>query len=146
MFLKDFKEFALRGNVVDLAVGVIIGGAFGLIVTSIVNDLVMPLIGIAFKADFSNIFLPLSEEVKLARIANPDLSLDEARKVGPVLAWGKFITVVINFAILSFIIFLMVKGINALKRREEAKPTPPPQPDDVKLLTEIRDLLKNRTV
>jgi large conductance mechanosensitive channel len=145
MFLKDFKTFALRGNVVDLAVGVIVGGAFGLIVNSVVNDLIMPLIGIGFKADFSNVYIPLSEKVREAKIAQPHLSLDDARKVGPVFAWGKFITVTLNFVILSFIIFLMVKGINAMKRKEEEKPSAEP-PADIKLLTEIRDLLKNRPV
>ena len=93
--LKEFKEFALRGNVMDLAVGVIIGGAFGTIVNSVVNDMIMPLVGIAFSADFSNLYSPLAKEVSAAVDANPNLSLAEARKVGPVLAWGNFITVVL---------------------------------------------------
>ncbi|SKC58910.1 large conductance mechanosensitive channel protein MscL [Ohtaekwangia koreensis] len=134
--LKEFKEFALRGNVMDLAVGVIIGGAFGTIVNSIVNDLIMPLIGIAFQADFSNLYVPLSDKVAKG------LPLAEAKKLGPVFAWGNFVTVVLNFAILAFIIFLMVKGMNSLKKKEEKSPTPVEPPADVKLLTEIRDLLK----
>ena len=143
--LKEFKEFALRGNVMDLAIGVIIGGAFGTIVNSVVNDLIMPLVGIAFKADFSNLYLPLSSKVSEAINADPNLPLDQARALGPVFAWGNFITVVINFLILAFIIFMMVKGINSLKKKEEAKPAGPAElPPDVKLLAEIRDLLKTR--
>jgi large conductance mechanosensitive channel len=136
--LKEFKEFALRGNVMDLAVGVIIGAAFGTIVNSIVNDLIMPLVGIAFQADFSNLYIPLSDKVSAG------LPLAEAKKLGPVFAWGNFITVVLNFVILAFIIFLMVKGMNSLKKKEEKSPTPVEPPADVKLLTEIRDLLKSK--
>jgi large conductance mechanosensitive channel len=141
--LKEFKEFALRGNVMDLAVGVIIGGAFGTIVNSIVKDLIMPLVGIIFKADFTNLYIPLSEAGKSAREADPNMILAEAQKLGPVFAWGNFVTVAINFIILAFIIFLMVKGMNTLKRKDDAAPAPPTEPPaDVKLLTEIRDLLK----
>jgi large conductance mechanosensitive channel len=142
--LKEFKEFALRGNVMDLAVGVIIGAAFGTIVNSIVNDLIMPLVGIAFKADFSNLYFPLSEKVIEAKAAEPHLSLAKAKELGPVFAWGNFLTVVINFIILAFIIFLMVKGMNAIKKKDAAAapPAPAEPPADVKLLTEIRDLLK----
>jgi large conductance mechanosensitive channel len=141
--LKEFREFALRGNVMDLAVGVIIGGAFGTIVNSIVNDLIMPLVGIAFKADFSNLYAPLSEKVSVALAADPNLPLAKARELGPVFAWGNFLTVVINFIILAFIIFMLVKGMNSLKKKEEAKPAAPAElPPDVKLLTEIRDLLR----
>src|SRR6478752_775726 len=96
-FIKEFREFAIKGNVVDLAVGVIIGGAFGKIVDSIVNDLVMPIVGIFFEADFSNLYIPLNAKVP------QHLSLAEAKKIGPVFAWGNFITVVINFVILAFI-------------------------------------------
>jgi large conductance mechanosensitive channel len=143
MILKEFKEFALRGNVMDLAIGVIIGGAFGTIVNSVVNDLIMPLVGIAFKADFSNLYLPLSTKVEDAFKADPNLPLAKARELGPVFAWGNFLTVVINFIILAFIIFLIVKAMNAMKKKEEAKPAAPAElPQDVKLLTEIRDLLK----
>jgi large conductance mechanosensitive channel len=143
--LKEFREFALRGNVIDLAVGVIIGGAFGTIVNSVVNDLILPLVGIAFKADFSNLYVPLSEKVSAALEADPNLPLAKAKELGPVFAWGNFITVVLNFAILAFIIFLLVKAMNSLKKKEEAKPAGPAElPADVKLLTEIRDLLKEK--
>jgi large conductance mechanosensitive channel len=143
--LKEFKEFALRGNVMDLAVGVIIGAAFGTIVNSVVNDLIMPLVGIAFKADFSNLYVPLSPKVSAALDVDPNLPLAKARELGPVFAWGNFITVVLNFVILAFIIFLMVKLMNSLKKKEEAKPAGPAElPPDVKLLAEIRDLLKTR--
>jgi large conductance mechanosensitive channel len=142
--LKEFKQFALRGNVMDLAVGVIIGGAFGTIVTSIVSDLIMPLVGIAFQADFSNLYYPLSEKVTEAMAANPDLTLVEAKALGPVFAWGNFLTVSFNFIILAFIIFLLVKGMNAMKRKDDASPVPAEPPADVKLLAEIRDLLKSK--
>lgn len=138
--LKEFKEFALRGNVMDLAVGVIIGAAFGTIVNSVVNDLIMPLVGIVFKADFSNLYIPLSPKVSDAVTADPNLPLAKAKELGPVFAWGNFITVAINFVILAFIIFLLVKGMNSLKKKEVAAPAEAPA--DVKLLTEIRDLLK----
>lgn len=137
---KEFKSFIARGNVMDLAVGVIIGGAFGLIVTSLVNDIVMPVVGVVFGGfDFSNYFLPLSDKVTAQ-------SLAEARKQGAVFAYGNFLTVAINFVILAWIIFLMVKGVNVLRKQlehdeKQGKPTPPP-PADVLLLTEIRDLLK----
>ena len=138
--LKEFKEFALRGNVMDLAIGVIIGAAFGTIVNSVVNDLIMPLVGIVFKADFSNLYVPLSEKVSEAVRADPNLPLAKAKELGPVFAWGNFLTVAINFIILAFIIFLLVKGMNSLKKKEVPKPAEAPA--DVKLLTEIRDLLK----
>ena len=141
--LKEFKEFALRGNVMDLAIGVIIGAAFSTIVNSIVNDIIMPMIGIFYKADFKNLYLPLDEKAKAAVAANPQLSLEKVREAGPVLAYGNFITVVVNFIILAFIIFLIVKGMNAMKKKQEAAPVPPPEtPQDIKLLAEIRDLLK----
>lgn len=143
--LKEFKEFALRGNVIDLAIGIIIGGAFGLIVNSVVNDLFMPLFGTLFNASFSNLYLPLSKEVSAALEANPNLTLAEAKALGPVFAWGNFTTVVINFILLAFVIFVITKIINSLKKKEEAKPAAAAElPMEVKLLTEIRDLLKNR--
>jgi large conductance mechanosensitive channel len=133
-FTSEFREFALKGNVIDLAVGVIIGGAFGKIVDSLVNDIIMPIVGRIFGGfDFSNYFIPLSGQT-----AN---TLAEAKKQGAVLAYGSFITVAINFAILAFIIFIMVKQINRLKRSEPAAP-PPAVPEDVALLREIRDSLK----
>lgn len=132
--ISEFKAFALRGNVMDLAVGVIIGGAFGKIVDSIVNDLIMPVIGILFKADFSNLYIPLSDKVTTG------LSLADAKKLGPVFAWGNFITVVLNFIILAFIIFLMIRSMNRLKDNTPPPPTAPSPTE--KLLTEIRDSLK----
>ena len=138
--LKEFQEFIAKGNVMDLAVGIIIGGAFGLIVSSLVADIVMPIIGMAGSADFSNYFFPLSDAVTAT-------SLEEAKKQGPVFAYGNFITVVIHFLILAFIIFLMVKAVNNLRKRLErekaAAPAAPPSAD-VQLLPEIRDLLSKR--
>jgi len=114
---KEFKEFAVKGNVVDLAVGVIIGAAFGKIVTSVVEDLLMPPIcRILGNLDFSNLYFPLSEKVK------PGLALADAKKLGPVFAYGNFISVTINFAIVAFCIFLLVKGINRLKRPKSGPP------------------------
>jgi large conductance mechanosensitive channel len=125
----------MRGNVVDLAVGVIIGAAFGAIVNSLVSDVVMPLIGaITGGLDFSNYFIPLSSKVTAT-------SLVEARKQGAVLAWGNFLTLVINFLIIAWVLFLAIKAINRLK---EAPPAPAAPAPEVQLLTEIRDLLKSR--
>ncbi|HWU61605.1 MAG TPA: large conductance mechanosensitive channel protein MscL [Ensifer sp.] len=137
--LEEFKAFIARGNVMDLAVGVIIGGAFGKIVSSLVDDIIMPIIGaITGGIDFSNYFIRLSSTVTATNLV-------EAKKQGAVLAYGSFITVIIQFLILAWIIFLMVKGINSLRAKEEAKPSAPAAPPaDVALLTEIRDLLKSR--
>ena len=139
--MQEFKEFAVKGNVIDLAVGVIIGGAFGKIVTSMVEDIIMPVVGMVFgKLDFSNLFVPLATVPEgTART----LAAMKAAGV-PVFAYGNFLTVALNFAILAFIIFLMIKQINRLKR--EAPPPPPtapaPEPEDIALLREIRDSLK----
>jgi large conductance mechanosensitive channel len=154
-FIREFREFALKGNVMDMAVGIIIGGAFGLIVKSLIDDVVMPIVGIAGKADFSNMYLPLTQaaadgiSAAAAGEGVAALSLSEARKFGPVLAYGNFITVAINFAILAFAIFVMVRVMNSARKRfeaeQEAAPTPEPGPGaEVVLLTEIRDLLKSR--
>jgi large conductance mechanosensitive channel len=138
--MQEFKEFAVKGNVIDLAVGVIIGGAFGKIVGSLVDDVIMPIIGSVFgKLDFSNLFITLG--------AVPDgtaRTLAAMKEAGvPVLAYGNFISVGINFLILAFVIFLMVKQINRLKREEPAAPPAPPAPtEDVLLLREIRDSLR----
>jgi large conductance mechanosensitive channel len=142
--LKEFREFAIKGNVVDLAVGVIIGAAFSKIVDSLVNDVVMPVIGrIIGSLDFSNLFLVLRDPP-----AGVPRTLDALRKAGvPVLAYGSFITVVVNFILLAFIIFVMVRQINQLRRQQaiEKAPAPvPAEPEDVKLLREIRDTLKSR--
>jgi large conductance mechanosensitive channel len=136
--MSEFKEFAVKGNVMDLAVGVIIGGAFGKIVDSVVADLIMPLVGAIFgKLDFSNLFVVLGNVP-----AGTGTTLDALKKAGiPVFAYGNFITVAVNFAILAFIIFMMVKQINRLKK--EAPPAAPaPTPEDVLLLREIRDNLR----
>lgn len=143
--MKEFKDFALKGNVMDMAVGVIIGGAFGKIVTSVIDDLIMPVVGKAIgNVDFSNLYVPLSAAI--APDANGAMpSLVDAKKLGAVFAYGNFITVLINFAILAFIIFMMVKAMNKMKRKEEAKPAPAAAvPADVALLTEIRDLLAKK--
>ena len=134
--LKEFREFAMKGNVVDLAVGIIIGAAFGAIVNSLVADIVMPVIGaITGGLDFSNYFLALSGKVTAG-------ALDEAKKQGAVLAWGHFLTLTINFFIIAFAMFLVVRVMNQLRRREAVAPAPPKPTPEVELLTEIRDLLK----
>jgi large conductance mechanosensitive channel len=143
--LQEFREFAVKGNVVDLAVGVIIGAAFNKIVESLVGDIIMPVVGrIVGKLDFSNLFFILGP----VPAGTPE-TLDALKKAGvPVLAWGNFVTVAVNFLILAFVIFLMVKQINRMRRSHaeaEAKPAePPPTPEDVQLLREIRDSLKAR--
>jgi large conductance mechanosensitive channel len=135
-FVQEFREFAVKGNVMDLAVGVIIGGAFGKIVDSVVGDLIMPIVGKIFGGlDFNNYFIALSGQTAT--------TLVEAKKAGAVFAYGSFITILINFIILAFIIFMMVKQMNRLKREEAAAPAePPPTPEDIALLREIRDSLK----
>lgn len=138
--MQEFKEFAVKGNVVDLAVGVIIGGAFGKIVDSVVSDLIMPIVGrVIGGLDFSNYFIALKEVP-----GGVAMTLAEVKKAGiPVFAWGNFLTISINFAILAFIIFIMVKQINRLKRETpSASAVVPPTPEDVLLLREIRDALK----
>ena len=144
-FVKEFKEFAVKGSVMDLAVGVIIGGAFGKIIDSVVKDLIMPLVSsVIGSVDFSNMYLVLKGTV------NDGLALEEARKVENVVifAYGNFITVAINFFLLALAVFLLVKGINSLKRKEAAATAVPvavplPSKEEV-LLTEIRDLLKTK--
>jgi large conductance mechanosensitive channel len=134
--LEEFKKFALRGNVVDLAVGVIIGAAFSGIVNSLVADMIMPVIGaITGGIDFSNYYVPLSSKVTAG-------SLVEAKKQGAVLAWGNFLTVTLNFIIIAFVLFLAIRALNQLVRKEEEKPPEPTKTEQ--LLTEIRDQLKSR--
>ncbi|MCB8839294.1 large conductance mechanosensitive channel protein MscL [Aurantimonas sp. VKM B-3413] len=134
--LKEFREFALKGNMVDLAIGIIIGAAFSGLVNSIVQDLFMPVVAvITGGVDFTNKFVPLSPAVTAP-------GLEAARAEGPVLAYGRFLTLAINFLIVAFILFLVVKGMNRMKRREEAKPPEVSKvPREEKLLEEIRDLL-----
>jgi large conductance mechanosensitive channel len=135
--IEEFKKFAMRGNVVDLAIAVIIGAAFGAVVNSLVADIIMPMVGaVTGGIDFSNYFLPLSSKVSAT-------ALVEARKQGAVLAWGNFLTLIINFLIIAFALFLVVKGINKLKA-PEASPAAAAPSKEVQLLTEIRDTLKSR--
>jgi large conductance mechanosensitive channel len=136
-FVSEFKQFAMKGNVVDLAVAVIIGAAFQKIVDSIVNDLIMPIVSKLFGGlDFSNYFLPLAGQTAS--------NLADAKKAGAVLAYGSFITVTLNFVILAFIVFLMVRQINRLRRTEPPPAPAPAPPEDVLLLREIRDSLRAR--
>jgi large conductance mechanosensitive channel len=152
--IKEFREFAMRGNMVDMAVGIIIGGAFGIIIKSLIDDVIMPIVGIAGKADFSNLYIALTPRTAEAIEARETiegvrtLALAQAREMGPVLAWGNFVTVLFNFLILAFAVFMMIRAMNTAKRRferqqEAAPPTAPGQ--DIMLLSEIRDLLKART-
>ncbi|MBD0413232.1 large conductance mechanosensitive channel protein MscL [Oryzicola mucosus] len=140
--LKEFQEFIARGNVIDLAVGIIIGAAFTAIVNSVVNDLIMPIFGAIGGFDFSNYFLPLASNVTA-------VSLEEAKKQGAVFAYGSFITQLINFLILAWIVFMIVKAVNTLRKKLERQKTEAPAappPADVQLLTEIRDLLARKPV
>jgi large conductance mechanosensitive channel len=141
--LTEFREFAMKGNVVDLAVGVIIGAAFGGIVTSLVGDMIMPIIGAITGwitggggLDFSNYFTGLSKAVTASNLV-------DAKKQGAVLAWGSFLTLTINFLIVAFVLFMIIRAMNTLKRKDAAAPAAPPKPTrEEELLTEIRDLLK----
>ena len=134
--LKEFREFAMKGNVVDLAVGVIIGAAFGGIVTSLVGDIIMPIVGaITGGLDFSNYFTGLSKSVNAT-------NRSDAKKQGAVQAWVNIMRLTINFIIIAFVLFLVIRAMNQFKRKEEAAPAPPKPTREVELLTEIRDLLK----
>jgi len=137
--MAEFRQFALKGNVVDLAVGVIIGAAFGKIVDSLVGDIVMPLISaVVGKVDFSSLFVVLGSVP-----AGTPQTLDALKKAGvPVLAWGNFVTIAVNFALLAFVIFLMVRAVNRMRDRHEAAPAAAAPPEDVVLLREIRDSLR----
>ena len=138
-FIKEFKEFAMKGNVMDMAVGVIIGGAFGKIVTSLVGDILMPIISVATGGiDFTNLFVNLSDDVKYKTLA-------EAQEAGAsVFAYGQFIQNIFDFIIIAFCIFLMIKAMNKMKKKEEPAPEAPKGPTQEELLAEIRDLLKNK--
>jgi len=135
--LAEFKEFIAKGNVMDLAVGVIIGGAFALITKSLVDDIIMPIVGAIFGGlDFSNYFVGLSGDVTAG-------TLDAAKEQGAVLAYGSFLTVIVNFIIIAFIIFMMVRYVNKMRAEEEEAPAEPEAPaEDIQLLTEIRDALR----
>ena len=138
-FIKEFKEFAMKGNVMDMAVGVIIGGAFGKIVTSLVNDMLMPIISLCTGGiDFVKLFVNLSDDVKYKTLA-------EAQEAGAsVFAYGQFIQNIFDFIIIAFCIFLMIKAMNKMKKKEEPAPEAPKGPTQEELLTEIRDLLKTK--
>ena len=135
--LKEFRDFAMKGNVVDLAVAVIIGAAFGAIVASLVSDVIMPVVGsITGGLDFSNYFIGLSKNVTATNLV-------DAKKQGAVLAYGNFLTLVINFLIVAFVLFIVIRAMTMLKRKDAAAPAAPPKPTrEEELLTEIRDLLK----
>ena len=136
--VQEFKEFALKGNVMDMAVGVIIGGAFGKIVSSLVDDILMPLVGkVLGNADFTNLYVPLSGQ-------DGALTLEKARELGSVFAYGQFCQNIIDFLIVAFCIFLMIKGMNKLNKKKEEEPAAPAGPTQEELLGEIRDLLKNK--
>ena len=137
--LEEFKKFAMRGNVVDLAVGVIIGAAFGSIVTSLVGDVIMPIVGaMTGGLDFSNYFIPLSKSVTASALA-------DAKKQGAVLAWGSFATIVINFLIIAWVLFMVIRGLNKLIKNEAEKPAKPAEaPRQEVLLQEIRDILAKK--
>jgi large conductance mechanosensitive channel len=136
--LREFREFAVKGNVVDLAIGIVIGAAFSNIVQSLVGDLIMPLVGaVTGGLDFSNYFLPLSNSVTAPALA-------DAKKQGAVLAWGNFLTITINFLIVAWALFFVVKAINRLKQKEAEKPAEKPVSREVVLLQEIRDLLARK--
>ena len=139
--LQEFKKFAMRGNVVDLAIGGIIGAAFSKIIDSLVGDIIMPIIGrIAGGLDFTNYFIGLTPAASQAT------TYDAAKKAGATLGYGTFLTVTVNFLIIAWVLFLVIKGINRVSKREEATPPPPPPPSkEQELLTEIRDLLKARS-
>ena len=137
--LQEFKEFAMKGNVLDLAIGVIIGAAFGKIVESFVGDIIMPIIGMFGTVDFSNLYIVLKGSVPAGA------SLADAKKAGVVLGYGNFVTIAINFMIIAWALFMVVKGVNRMKRTEAATPAPAPAPTrDQELLTEIRDLMKKQ--
>jgi large conductance mechanosensitive channel len=141
--LDEFKKFALRGNVVDLAVGVVIGAAFGAIVASLVADIIMPIVGaVTGGLDFSNYYMPLSSKVQSG------LAYADAKKQGAVIGYGQFLTIALNFAIVAFVLFLIIRAMNKMKRAEDAKvdvPKAPETPADVKLLAEIRDQMESLT-
>ena len=139
-FIKEFKEFALKGNVMDMAVGVIIGAAFGKIISSLVDDIIMPLVGsLVGGVDFTNKYIALSDKITAG------LSLEKAKELGAVFAYGQFIQNVIDFIIIAFCIFLIIKGMNKMSKKKKEEPAAAPEPSaEEKLLAEIRDLLKNK--
>lgn len=141
--LKEFKEFAIKGNLIDMAVGVVIGTAFGRVVSAFIEGMIMPLIGkVMNNVDFNNLYLGLSDAVNSAKTTNPTLTLEEAKKLGPVISYGTFITVVIDFIIIAFTVFVVIKTINKMKRKQEEAPAEVVVSKEEQLLSEMRDLLK----
>lgn len=139
--LKEFKEFALKGNLVDMAIAFVMGGAFGKVVSAFIDGMVMPLVGMIQGKDFNNLYIGLNEATQQAS-AN-GVSLEKAKEVGPVFAYGQFITVAIQFIIVAFVMFMVIKAMNKMKKKQEEAPAAPPEPSSTdKLLAEIRDALK----
>jgi large conductance mechanosensitive channel len=148
-FVSEFKDFAMRGNLVDLAVGVVIGGAFGKVVTAFIDGMVMPMISmLTGGVDFNNLFLPLGEKVRVAVAADPTMPLEKAKELGAVIAYGSFITVLIDFLVVALVIFMVIKAMNRLKKKQVEAPAAPAAPaaptKEEVLLTEIRDALVKR--
>jgi large conductance mechanosensitive channel len=140
-FISEFKEFAMKGNLIDLAVGFVMGAAFGKVTSAFIDGMVMPLVGMLQGKDFSNLYVGLSDAAQKA--ATDGVSLAKAKEVGPVFAWGAFLTVTIEFIVVAFVMFLIIKGVNSMKKKEAAAPAAPAEPSaQEKLLGEIRDLLK----
>ena len=138
---KEFREFALKGNLTDTAIAFVMGVAFGKVISAFIDGMVMPLVGLIQGKDFSNLFFPLSQKVKTALDADPNLSLAKAKELGPVFAYGTFITVCIEFLVIAFVMFLIIKAINASKKKEAPAAAPEPSTSE-KLLVEIRDALR----
>jgi large conductance mechanosensitive channel len=140
-FFSEFKEFAMKGNLLDLAVGFVMGAAFSKVTSSFIDGMVMPLVGMLQGKDFSNLYFGLNEAAQTA--AGQGLPLAKAKEAGPVFAWGAFVTVTIEFIVVAFVMFMIIKGVNATKKQEAAAPAAPPEPTaSEKLLAEIRDALK----
>lgn len=145
-FVKEFKEFAMKGNLIDMAIGVVIGTAFGKVISAFIDGVVMPPIGkLMGGVDFSNLYMSLSDKIDAAQAAGP-LALADAKALGPVIAYGAFLTVVIDFLIVALVVFMVIKGMNRMKKKQaEAAPAPPPGPTKEEvLLTEIRDALRSK--
>lgn len=136
--IKEFKEFALKGNLVDMAIAFVMGGAFGKVVNAFIDGMVMPLVGMIQGKDFNNLYVGLNDASKQA--AADGLPLTKAKEVGPVFAYGEFITVAIQFIIVAFVMFMIIKAMNKMKKKQEEAPAAPPE--DITLLREIRDSLK----
>lgn len=147
--LKEFRDFAMRGNLIDMSIAFVMGAAFTKVTSAFIDGMVMPIVGLVQGKDFSNFYYPLSQKVRMAIVEaealGTSLTLEKAREAGPVFAYGRFITVTIEFILVAFFMFLLLKAMNKMRRKEEAKPAAPPAPTKEEiLLTEIRDALRNR--